>query len=439
MGKMTVRPHIQNLLSAVFSSRSWTGWLKLRQLVAKPFETARDPDSARCERAAPRMNPGPAELLETDGGECADDVAEVLQEDNRRLRRELQTLAREAENNEAIFRRFHQLELSLLNANSLISLLDRMTRETQDILSLDEVSLVLHDPEREVASLLVCGGPTRRISPRVVLVDQASDCSPGGSSLNRPWLGPFRKEHSNLFHAPERVRSVALLPLLSQGCLFGSLNLASADPARYTRSHAYDFHSRLAAVSSLCLQNAINRERLVISGHTDLLTRWYNRRYMEMRLPEELARAVRYAEPLSCLLFDVDHFKQINDCYGHVAGDDVLREMAARIKKGLRVSDLAVRYGGEEFVVFLIRTTREEAAIVAERIRSCVADGPFRADKRHSLTVTVSVGVADLAAAAHARDARALGKALLEKADTALYQAKAQGRNRVVLSGDRAG
>ena len=439
MGKMTVRPRIQNLLGAVFSSRSLIGWLKLRPIFAKPFETATDPDSARSEKTSPQVNRGPADLLKTDGGECADDVTEVLQEDNRRLRRELQTLAREAKSNEAIFRRFHQLELSLLNASSLISLLERMTRETQDILALDEVSLVLHDPEREIASLLVRGGPARELSPRVVLVDQASDCSPGGSALDRPWLGPFRQEHSNLFRAPERVRSVALLPLLSQGCLFGSLNLASTDPERYTRSHAYDFHSRLAAMSSLCLQNAINRERLVISGHTDLLTCWHNRRYMEQRLPEELARAVRYAEPLSCLLFDVDHFKQINDRYGHVAGDQVLREMAARIKKELRVSDLAVRYGGEEFVVFLIRTAGEEAAIVAERIRSCVAAGPFRVDKRHSLTITISVGVADLTATAQARDARALGKALLEKADTALYQAKAQGRNRVVLSGGRAG
>jgi diguanylate cyclase (GGDEF)-like protein len=436
---MIARPLIRALLSAVLSSPSLTGWLKSRLLAAAPDDAAAEPVAARSECTAGEIGPAIDDLPEADPRELADDAADALRQDNQRLRRELRVLAREAEKNETIFRRFHRLELSLLNASSLTSLLDRMTRGTQDILVLDEVSLFLHDPEREVATLLIRGAPAGQVSPRVVLVDQVSVCSPDGSPLNQPWLGPFRQEHSSLFRAPEGLRSVALLPLLSQGYLFGGLNLASAEPGRYTRSHAYDFHSRLAAVSSLCLQNAINRERLVITSHTDLLTLWYNRRYLETRLPEELARAVRYAEPLSCLLFDIDHFKRINDKYGHLAGDDVLREMAGRIKKELRVSDLAVRYGGEEFVVFLARTTREAAAVVAERICSCVSGAPFRLDNRHSLTVTVSVGIADLPPKASARDPRAEGKALLRKADSALYQAKAEGRNRVVLWDDRAG
>ena len=438
MATITARTRIQDMLDGVLRSRSLGGWLT-RLLAAARARTAKCQVAAGPERTLPDTPRGSRDRTDAGRHMRADDAIQALREENRRLRRELQAQAWQAESNETIFRRFHQVELSLLNADGLTDLLARMTRETQDILALDEVSLVLHDPEREIANLLVRGGPIRLLFPSVVLVDQASTCSPGGRLLSRPWLGPFRPAHACLFGAPERLRSVALLPLLSQGCLFGSLNLASADPDRYTRSHAHDFHSRLAAVSSLCLQNAVNRERLVVRGHTDMLTLWYNRRYLDTRLPEELARAIRYAEPLSCLLFDVDHFKRINDRHGHLAGDDVLRELAGRVKKELRVSDLAVRYGGEEFAVFLMRTTREEAAVVAERICSCASRAPFRLDNRHSLTVTVSVGVADLPPKASARDPRAEGKALLRKADSALYQAKAEGRNRVVIWDDRAG
>ena len=443
---MMAKPRIWASLSQVLSSACSTAWRKTGLLAVATDDAAAERVVAGSEPTAGENGLAADELTQAARRAGTGDAAGALWQDNQRLqqelrgaRRQLRELAREAEKNETIFRRFHRLELSLLNASSLPGLLNRMTGGTRDILGLDEVSLVLHDPDREVGALLARGGPAAQTPPRVVLVDRVSLCSPSGSPLNRPWLGPFRPEHSSLFRAPEVLQSVALLPLFAQGCLYGSLNLASAEPARYTRSHAHDFHSRLAAVSSLCLQNAINSERLVVSGHTDLLTLWYNRRYLETRLPEELARAVRYAEPLSCLLFDIDHFKQINDRYGHLAGDDVLREMAGRIKKELRLSDLAVRYGGEEFVVFLIRTTAEEAAVVAERIRSCVSGAPFDLDNRHSITVTVSIGVADLPPKARGKDPRAEGKALLRKADSALYQAKAQGRNRVVFWEDRAG
>ena len=217
--------------------------------------------------------------------------------------------------------------------------------------------------------------------------------------------------------------------------MFGSLNLASADRNRYTERHARDFHVRLASVASLCLQNAMNRERLLVSSHTDLLTRWYNRRYLDLRLPQEVARALRYREPLCCLMLDLDHFKRINDRYGHPAGDAVLREVAGRIQRQLRSSDLRVRYGGEELVVFLIRTTEQDAVGVAERIRRGVAETPIRLQDGQQLQVTLSGGIAELEPGDRSADPVALGAAMLQRADAALYQAKAAGRDRIVRHG----
>jgi diguanylate cyclase (GGDEF)-like protein len=191
----------------------------------------------------------------------------------------------------------------------------------------------------------------------------------------------------------------------------------------------------LAGIASLCLQNAMNRERLIVNSHTDLLTHWYNRRYLDIRLPQEVARALRYREPLCCLMLDLDHFKRINDRYGHPAGDAVLREVANRIRNQLRSSDLRVRYGGEEFVVFLIRTREEDAASVAERVRRGVAEAPIRLQGEASLRVTLSGGIAELAPGDRSKDPVALGAAMLQRADAALYHAKAAGRDRIVCHG----
>ena len=169
--------------------------------------------------------------------------------------------------------------------------------------------------------------------------------------------------------------------------------------------------------------------------HTDGLTGWHNRRYLQRRLPEELARAQRHLQPLSGLLLDVDHFKCVNDNHGHATGDRVLRDVADRVKRELRSSDVAVRYGGEEFAVLLPQTGLRDAARLAERIRQTVAGAPFRGQDGEELAVTLSIGVAQLRAQAQGMDIEGLGQQLFEDADFALYQAKAGGRNRVVHRG----
>jgi two-component system, cell cycle response regulator len=160
---------------------------------------------------------------------------------------------------------------------------------------------------------------------------------------------------------------------------------------------------------------------------TDALTSLYNRRYMESHLGTLVEEAAARGKPLSLLLLDVDHFKSINDGFGHDAGDDVLREFATRVRKSIRGIDLACRYGGEEFVVVMPETDMAVAALVAERIRRRIAGEPFPIHKgAAAVDVTISIGIAALGPA----EDRA--ETLLKRADQALYRAKRDGRNRVV-------
>ena len=167
---------------------------------------------------------------------------------------------------------------------------------------------------------------------------------------------------------------------------------------------------------------------------TDQLTGLKNRRYLDRALEEEFARGIRYQHSLSILLMDIDHFKQFNDTYGHLIGDDCLRQVATAIRLGLRwPSDRPTRYGGEEFCVLLPETSVEGALCVAERIRESVAAMNFKV-KETNVPVTISIGVLSMIPTADETCSD-----MLAKADEALYQSKANGRNRVTLYCREAG
>jgi len=161
-------------------------------------------------------------------------------------------------------------------------------------------------------------------------------------------------------------------------------------------------------------------------SNTDQLTGLHNRRHLDSSLLEEWERGKRYQRPLSVILIDIDHFKSVNDTYGHPVGDDCLQEVAGRIKSGVRwPTDFAARYGGEEFCIILPETELDGAMTVAERIRDLIHSQPV--DTRNGpLAVTISAGVHSVIP-----NSDLTLNSLLENADTALYQAKQQGRNRV--------
>ena len=156
---------------------------------------------------------------------------------------------------------------------------------------------------------------------------------------------------------------------------------------------------------------------------TDALTGVGNRRMLDEVLAREVQRSRRHGDPLSLTILDIDHFKRVNDTWGHDTGDRVLRETGAVLKQTMRLSDIATRMGGEEFVLLLPATGLEEALVCAERLRRAMAAHDFGL----SSAVTASFGVATLATSE-------AGPALLARADSGLYQAKGQGRNRVMAA-----
>jgi diguanylate cyclase (GGDEF)-like protein len=166
--------------------------------------------------------------------------------------------------------------------------------------------------------------------------------------------------------------------------------------------------------------------RLYESTVTDGLTGAYNRKHFGERLAGEVAYARRHDTPLSLLMLDIDHFKKVNDTYGHPAGDRVLRSFTDTLRHTLRAEDVLARYGGEEFVIIARGLDTEHAMHLGERIRTLVAETPIDVEG-HTVELTVSIGVASLACeGANAADG------LVAVADRRLYAAKAAGRNRCI-------
>lgn len=165
------------------------------------------------------------------------------------------------------------------------------------------------------------------------------------------------------------------------------------------------------------------------SSMRDPLTRAYNRRYLANRLKAEVAYVARHGGPLSVITFDFDHFKRLNDRFGHAAGDAVLRGGTAVVVRALRSEDVIARVGGEEFVIVLRGIDRAAALVCAERVRAAVEQAEFGADGE-AVRATISVG----AATSDERTPDTTGRALIKLADARLYEAKAAGRNRVVGS-----
>lgn len=189
-------------------------------------------------------------------------------------------------------------------------------------------------------------------------------------------------------------------------------------------------------VCTLSLQTALDIERLCTleqENITDPLMGIFNRRYLDRRLKEEVMRAQRYQHSLSILLLDIDHFKKINDNYGHSTGDIVLKKLGRLITSYVRESDIVARFGGEEILVILPNTAEASASLLAERLRKAVGYSEIwplqeEGDRAFDIRITVSIGVASFDQAAP--DSRIL----LDLADKALYQAKKKGRDCIVIA-----
>ena len=218
------------------------------------------------------------------------------------------------------------------------------------------------------------------------------------------------------------------VPLLAQGRVLGVLSLydrEDGEPFTLGDAEALTAFAVQAAVAIENVQLHAEAERLSV---TDPLTGAWNYRYFERRFEQEIERSRRFGRVLALLMLDIDHFKAVNDRYGHQRGDEVLVEFRGRVTGSVRDIDTFARYGGEEFVLILPETNLEGGLAVAEKLRVATHRAPFCADGIH---LTVSIGVACFPEHATAPEE------LLRAADEALYEAKLQGRDRVVTAGPR--
>ena len=372
-------------------------------------------------------------------------LPDELKAENSALRARMAALLAQAESHHAIMCRHQAFDLEIVGAGSFGELVGTIFNALPEISDLDIVALCLVDPDADIHTVMGRIGLDFSVFPQLVFVDSDSalglpaprsglSAASAAAAPSRPLLGPYVPDlHRALFpRAPAGLKSIALVPLLRNKRIIGSLNLGSVDAQRFTPALGTDFIEHMASIIAICLENVISNEMLKYIGLTDALTGVYNRRYIDRRLLEEIGRARRQRYRLSCLYIDIDHFKAVNDRVGHHGGDDVLREVAARIKAELRLSDALGRFGGEEFVVLLIDADLESATMVAQRIRASIGEAPFALAGGALLPVSVSIGVATLDDFKREHAIEGVARQLLAHADCALYQAKEGGRNRVV-------
>jgi two-component system, cell cycle response regulator len=351
------------------------------------------------------------------------------------LRERLRALTDEVGRNELLLRKTQAREIELLRAHSLGELFDRIVSGLRDAYALDLVTLSLFDPQHELRHLSGNENLSRAVIEEVRFVDSVSPMAPKLAQFDRPWLGIYNPAEHDLFVSPSLGSgSVALIPVSRDGRAIGVVAFGSRDPQRFAGNLAADFLAHLGVIVAISLENAVNRARLVRSGVTDFLTGWHNRRYFHNRLREELARAERAGKVLACLMIDVDHFKDINDRFGHLAGDEALKEVARRAEAEIRAGDTGARFGGDEFAILLAGAEIVHAVKLAERIHVSVGSSPIRVHGGAHVTVTLSIGLATARPQPRSHDYKALAERLIAEADAALYRAKSAGRNRVEVS-----
>lgn len=358
---------------------------------------------------------------------------DLLKAKNTRLTNQLNDLVHNARLNEEKMQRFSEMELLLIGTHSLRDLLQIIITNYRNAFDLDRVSLTLIDADYEILRFLDETGLQLDQLPELKLIADSDEVEKWFDQQLSPKLSAYKPEHDVLFvTANKQLKSVALIPLIRQGRLIGSLNLGAHEADRFQESSRTDFLQRLAAIVSICIENALNTTRLERVGMTDPLTCVYNRRFFEQRLIEMVSSSVRYDFILSCMFLDVDHFKKVNDDLGHQVGDLVLQEVALIINQHLRDSDMMARYGGEEFVALLPQTPLDDCMAVAERIRKSLESHQFHLAEGKNLSITVSIGVACMGSGNMGQAAIDMGRDLVKRADIALLKAKSTGRNRVV-------
>jgi diguanylate cyclase (GGDEF)-like protein/PAS domain S-box-containing protein len=299
----------------------------------------------------------------------------------------------------------------------------RILEQLEQVIPYDSASVQLLDGNE----LLIVGGrgwenlsdvvgtrfPIPGDNPNTVVIQTA-----------KPYLLPEADKTYAAFNNPphSHIRSWLGVPLIVQERIIGLLAIDSAEPNHFT-SNNINLATAFADQVAVALENTRLFTESKTQAITDSLTNIYNRRGLFQVGEFEFVRARRMQRSYSAIMLDIDHFKRVNDHYGHAAGDQALRVLAERCQKGLRSVDIVGRYGGEEFMILLPESNLDTACLVAERVRQSMVNEPFPTDAG-PMRLTISVGVTE------AKDSDTF-QSLMERADLAMYEAKNSGRNRV--------
>ncbi|KAA3645693.1 MAG: diguanylate cyclase [Chloroflexi bacterium] len=345
----------------------------------------------------------------------ADQAAIAIQ--NARLFKAAQNQAHEAE----ILRQAGTIVASTLNSKEAIDLiLDQLKRvveydsATVQLLSDQHLEIVGGHGWDNIEDVLGLSFAVPGDNPNTIVLES-----------ERPHILDTAKEAYASFNTPphNHINSWMGVPLIVREKVIGMLAIESAQEKFFTHDHAR-LASTFADQVAVAIDNATLFEEVKQLSITDGLTGIYNRRHLLELGSVEFNRALRYNRQLSVMIFDIDHFKIVNDTYGHLVGDQVLVKLTNRSKSKIRNIDIFGRYGGEEFIVLLPETGIEEAKIIAERLRRGIAYPEFETSA-DSLEITISLGVASFNKNSSSFDS------LLAEADTAMLMAKRQGRNQV--------
>lgn len=219
------------------------------------------------------------------------------------------------------------------------------------------------------------------------------------------------------------VKSLLCVPLIAKGEVIGVINITNKKHDKLFNQKDLEFITSLANQAAIAIDNA----KLYELATKDGMTKLYIYRHFCTLLENEIRRCERYKRNMSLLMMDIDNFKRVNDTYGHLMGDTILRRLATTIQETIRNIDIPARYGGEEFVVILPETDKEDAVVIAERLRKSIAQIVVNVNETQTLSPTVSIGLAQYSTDGHDP------KELINAADTALYHSKHNGKNCVSI------
>lgn len=321
--------------------------------------------------------------------------------------------------NEKIARRFFEIEKRILTVLNFTDLFEVLLAEIRQQFKVPYAWMTLIE-KSEIINFIQQLESSDRLKARLNLVDRESFGELVGTQMKPLLVNQDLKPYYRLLpqSRPYAVQSMAIAPIALDGEIIGSLNQADISCSRFQPGMDVSLLEQLAVKVSLCLSNVTAHEKLRFLAYHDPLTGLLNRRVMASVLSREFARSRRYPQFLSLVFLDLDHFKHVNDRYGHDRGDELLVYVAKGLTQLSRATDVVARYAGDEFVIILPETTKESAAQLMRRICAYFSEHPLDI-KAMRITVSISFGIAS------AEDEGVLDpESLLKKADNALYEAK---------------